>query len=99
MKTFSFDVEQTMKFSLDTIDPNSATMSNGKATIYNELPAEQVLKPNTRFVTEDGIVFRSQEWVSVPGSRTINGITEIGMVDISLRADASDEAGKTIGIR
>lgn len=88
-----------MKFSLDTIDPNSATLSHGRITVYNELPSEQALKPNTRFVTEDGIVFRSQSWVNVPGSRTINGMTEIGTVDIVLQADTTDEAGKMIGGR
>lgn len=88
-----------MKFTLDTIDPNSSTSARGQVTLYNELTSEQALKPNTRFVSEDGVVFRSESWISVPASKTENGITQIGTVDITLRADPADEAGKVIGVR
>lgn len=99
MKTFTIPVITTMKFSLDTIDPNSATMARGRVTIYNELPTEQPFKPSTRFVSEDGTVFRTSSWVNVPGAHSVNGITEIGMVEVMLQADPSDEAGKMIGAR
>jgi hypothetical protein len=54
------------------------------------------LKPQTRIITEDGIVFRTKEWVNIPGSRTVNGVTEIGSVDISVVADGNDESGRVI---
>ncbi len=99
MKTLTFPIEQTMKFSLDTIDPNSATVAAWQIIVYNELTAPQQFKPNTRFVTEDGLVFRSQWYVDVPPSHSVNGITEIGMVELTVKADPTDEAGRTIWVR
>lgn len=99
LKKIILPIEHTMKFSLDTIDPNSATNAQWIVTIYNELTADQALKPNTRFITEEGIVFRSDTWVNVPASKTENGITQIGTADVLLRADPIDEAGKIIGLR
>jgi hypothetical protein len=99
LKKIELPIEHIMKFTLDTIDPNSSTSARGQVTLYNELTSEQALKPNTRFVSEDGVVFRSESWINVPASKTENGITQIGTVDITLRADPADEAGKVIGIR
>ena len=99
MKRVSFPIEHVMKFSLDTIDPNSATSAQGMVTLYNELSQAQTLKPNTRFITDDGVVFRSDAWVNIPAAKTINGITEIGVAEVLVRADQKDEAGKIIGIR
>ena len=99
MKKLTLPIEHVMKFSLDTIDANSATSAQWTVTIYNELTTDQALKPNTRFITEDGIVFRTDSWVNVPKSRTENGITQIGTVDVLLRADPSDESGKVIWSR
>lgn len=50
-------------------------------------------------VTENGEVFRIKNWVNVPRSRTINGVTEIGAVEASVVADGNDEAGRVIGVR
>ncbi len=99
MKLVSFPVEHAMKFSLDTIDPNSATSAQGMVTLYNELNQAQTLKPNTRFITDNGVVFRSDAWVSSPAAKSVNGITEIGVAEVLVRADQKDEAGKIIGIR
>lgn len=59
----------------------------------------QALKPQTRFVTLDGIVYRSMDWVNIPGMKTVNGISEMGKVDVEVVADPRDEAGNIIGIR
>lgn len=85
-------LEHSMKFTLDTVDPNSTTNAIGRVIIYNELPIEQALKPFTRFITEDGIVFKTESWINVPPSRKINDITEIGSVEVLLKADPNDEA-------
>ena len=89
-------VEHSMKFQLETVDPNSTTNARGSVTIYNELPTAQALKPQTRFVTLGGVVFRSVNWTNVPPARSINGITEMGTVDVELVADIRDEAGTII---
>ncbi len=99
LKKVSMPLEHSMKFTLDTVDPNSTTNAIGRVIIYNELPIEQALKPFTRFITEDGIVFKTESWINVPPSRKINDITEIGSVEVLLKADPNDEAWKMIGVR
>lgn len=93
LRRIRLPVEHSMKFQLETVDPNSTSNAKGIITIYNELPTAQPLKPQTRFVTLDGMVFRSLNWVNVPPARSINGITEMGTVDVELVADIRDEAG------
>ena len=75
MKKVTLFVEEKMPFTLDTIDPNSATNAIGRVTLYNELTTEQALKPFTRLVTEDGVVFRTDSWVNIPPARKVNDIT------------------------
>ncbi len=99
VRKITLPVVHTMRFTLDTIDPNSATKARGTVTLYNELAADQALKPNTRFISDDGVVFRSESWINVPWAKEENGITQIGTVDVSLMADISDEAGRIIGSR
>ena len=72
LRKIKIPVTHSMKFQLETVDPNSTTNARGIITIYNELPSEQALKPQTRFITLDGIVFRSLNWIAVPPARTIN---------------------------
>ncbi len=95
-RVMTIPVTHEMEFTLDTIDPNSTASALGVITLYNELSSEQALKPQTRLVTENGEVFRTQSWVNIPPSRTINDITEIGRIEVSVIADQSDEAGRTI---
>ncbi|HBY74703.1 TPA: hypothetical protein DEG21_02255 [Patescibacteria group bacterium] len=53
-------------FNVSTIDKKSTKNAYGSVEIYNELRQEQIFKPNTRFVTDSGLVFRSSEWAKVP---------------------------------
>lgn len=99
MKKIALPIEHSMKFAIEAIDPNSATSAWGHITLYNELTTLQVLKPSTRFVTEDGLVYRSADWINIPAARKLNGVTELWSVDIYLKADQYDEAGKQIGSR
>lgn len=97
LKKLIIPTSYTMKFQLETVDPNSTSNARGTIVIYNELPTAQALKPQTRFLTLDGVVFRSINWVNVPPARSINGITEMGTVDVEVVADVRDEAGRIIG--
>jgi hypothetical protein len=99
LKTLSVPVENEMKFSLSVVDTNSTGNSEWTITIYNELTIDQALKPLTRLVTDNGEVFRIKEWINVPGSRTINGVTEIWTVEANVVADGNDESGRIIGVR
>jgi hypothetical protein len=92
LKKINIPVTYTMKFQLETVDPNSTTNARGTITIYNELPTAQALKPQTRFITLDGIVFKSINWINVPPARSINWITEMGSVDVDVMAAVRDDA-------
>lgn len=97
MKKIQLPVEYSMKFTMDAIDPNSATSAAGRITVYNELSAEQALKPWTRFVTEEGIVYKADGWVRVPPARTINGVSEVASIEAYVTAERYDEAGNIVG--
>jgi hypothetical protein len=99
MRKVAIPVEHAMRFTIESIDPNSATSAGGRITVYNEISAPQSMRPNTRFVTEEGLVFRSDEWINVPSARVINGVTEIGSVEVYVRAEPTDEAGRAVGSR
>jgi hypothetical protein len=60
---------------------------------------EQVFRPNTRFVTEEGLVFRTQSWVKVPPMRTLSGELVIGKAPALLIADGYDTKGELIGVK
>ncbi len=96
LKTLRLPISYNMPFQLETVDPNSTSNARGTITVYNELPTAQALKPQTRFVTLDGIVFRSVNWANVPPARSINGITEMWVIDIDVVADVRDDAGRII---
>jgi hypothetical protein len=57
------------------------------------------MKPNTRFISEDGIVYKTEEWINVPAARESNGVTEIGAVEVYVKAEALDEGGRIVGSR
>lgn len=99
LKKITLPITHSMKFNVETIDPNSATSAGGRIIIYNELTTEQALKPQTRFITEDGLIYRSENWVNIPPAKKLNGITEIGSAEVYLKADPIDEAGAIIGSR
>ena len=99
LKKIEFSLENIQKLSIETVDPNSAKNAQGVVTVYNELTVAQDLRPSTRFVAPDGSVFRTTEWVKIPASRSLNGITEMGVTEVYLVADILDESGKLIGER
>ena len=97
MRGVSTLVSSQMKFRVTALDMNAVKNSQGTITVTNELSSEQSMKPNTRFITDDGLVFRSIDWIRVPGSRNINGIASPWTVDITVVADTHDEKNELIG--
>ncbi len=71
------------------------TNAIGKLTIINEANYEWPLKARTRFQTEDGLVFRSFAFITVP-SNTPQGK---GQIEISVQADPYDANEQAIGSR
>jgi hypothetical protein len=55
--------------------------ANGTITIYNEDSSSHRFVPGTRFKSEDGKIFKSQDWVNIPaGSKTKPGQVQIEVV-------------------
>lgn len=67
--------------------------ASGKIIIYNNYSASpQVLVKNTRFETPDGLIFRINENVTVPGYTKSNSIVLPGFIKVTVTADkAGDE--------
>ncbi|EKE26265.1 MAG: hypothetical protein ACD_4C00350G0001 [uncultured bacterium (gcode 4)] len=68
VKNVSVSASLDYTFNVSTIDASSAKNAYWTIDIINELPIEQIFKPNTRFVTENWLVYRSSEWIKVPWS-------------------------------
>lgn len=77
-------------FNVTTIDEMSTKNAYGTVEIYNELRQEQVFRPTTRFATDDGVVFKTNEWLKVPATKTLSGVTVIGKVTTTLMSDTYD---------
>lgn len=69
------------------------TNAKGRLTIYNNDRVARPLIPNTRFQTPAGLVFRIQQFVTVPPSR---GGT-VGSLDVDVVADELDAYGQVVG--
>ena len=93
------EIPMEYTFNVTSIDEMSTKNSYGTVEIYNELRQEQVFRPTTRFVTDNGIVFKTSEWIKVPPTQTLSGITVIGKTTATLVADAYDTKGNIIGVR
>lgn len=99
MRPIHLEIPMEYVFNVTTIDQMSTKNAYGTVDIYNELRQEQVFRPTTRFATEDGIVFKTSEWIKVPPTRTISGVTVIGKATTTLVADTYDLKGEIIGVR
>lgn len=87
-------------FNISAYDLASVRAAKGNVDVFNELPNEQVFRPNTRFVTSDGLVFRSSEWIKIPPMHTdASGAVVIGQTQTVLIADGYDTKGDMMGVR
>lgn len=66
--------------------------AEGTITIYNEYSTSpQRLIANTRFETEDGLIYRIKNAVTVPGYKTVSGNKVPGELTVSVFADQPGE--------
>ncbi|NCP77155.1 hypothetical protein GW830_03435 [bacterium] len=93
------EIPMEYTFNVTSIDEMSTKNSYGTVEIYNELRQEQVFRPMTRFITDNGVVFKTAEWIKVPPTQTLSGVTVIGKTTTSLIADTYDMEGNIIGVR
>jgi len=99
VRPINLEIPLEYTFNVTTIDQLSTKNAYGTVDIYNELRQEQVFRPATRFATEDGIVFKTNEWVKVPATKTLSGITVMGKTTAILIADTYDIKNDIIGVR
>jgi len=92
----ALEVPLEYTFNVTTIDEMSTKNAYGTVEIYNELRQEQVFRPNTRFVTKDGVVFKTSDWIKIPPSTTNSGVTVMGKTQATLMADIYDTKGDII---
>jgi hypothetical protein len=95
----SLEIPMEYTFNITTIDQMSTKNAYGSVEIYNELRQEQTFRPATRFITEDGLIFKTNEWIRIPPTRTLSGITIMGKTTATLTADTYDIKGNITGIR
>lgn len=62
--------------------------ATGRITVYNDFSAApQRLIKNTRFETPDGLVYRIDSSIDVPGQKTVAGKTTPGSIEVTVFAD------------
>lgn len=92
-----YDVVTTEREISRTIEADGekevAERASGRITIYNNYStASQRLITNTRFETTNGLIYRINKPVVVPGRRTENGQTVPGSLEVEVFADEPGEA-------
>lgn len=92
------DISET--YSATWIQESSISKSTGNIKIYNLFPNEIQLLPKTRVSTEDGIVFETATWISIPWS-IVDNFWEIipGEKNINVTAKNYDNEWLFIGAK
>jgi len=91
--------EKTLSYSA-TQKVFTGSRAEGWINVYNKTAQPWPLIGNTRFQTEDGLVFRSQSGITVPGGSTDeNGNLTPGKITVKVRADETDAYDDVIGDR
>jgi hypothetical protein len=92
-KIISFQKEISKNFDSSGDRSVSNQKSRGKITIYNEYSSSsQPLVATTRFLSEDGKLFRLIEGVTVPGTTKVGDETQPGKIEAEVMADESGES-------
>lgn len=89
------EVEYTITHPATGLITDDSTNAAGNLTIINTSGVDRPLVKETRFQTEDGIVFRLQEEITVPGGST----TTPGTLVAYVVADPLDAYGVAVGER
>jgi len=95
--TFPIEAVFEKKINFDTISTVfEGTSATGVMKLINTTDQEWTLKSKTRFQNQDGIVFRSQDWVTV---RPRKSEDEPGIATVNVVADEYDVYKEIIGDR
>ena len=77
-------------------DKQVSRKASGTIVVYNNASVEtQRLVENTRFETPDGLVYRIQSAIVIPGKKTISGLVQPGSIEATVYADQAGEKYNT----
>ena len=66
--------------------------ASGTIVVYNNFSSEpQRLIENTRFESPDGLIYRIQDAITIPGRQTVSGAVQPGSIEVMVYADAGGE--------
>jgi len=94
LKSFLVEEDEVFSFSFDATGQKSSAnkKARGTVTIYNNFSeASQILVATTRFLSEDGKLFRLTKSITVPGMKTENEKKVSGEIEAKVIADQSGE--------
>src|SRR3989344_844534 len=67
--------------------------ASGVIVVYNDASAEpQRLIENTRFESSAGKIYRIRNVITIPGKKTVSGVSQPGTIEVTVYADAPGEA-------
>lgn len=79
--------EETREFSA-TGEKEVQEKATGVITVYNQWSSQdQALRPTTRFLSKEGKLFKTTEWVVVPGAAIKEGQLVAGSIEVRVEAD------------
>lgn len=95
--TFEVEAVFEKKLGFDVISSVfEGTNAKGKIKLINTTNQEWTLRPQTRFQSQDGLIFRSTAWVKVPVQKSDE---EPGIAHVTIEADEFDIYKEVIGQR
>jgi len=88
-----FSIEKHLEETfLSTGEKDVAQKAKGKLTVYNNYSTlPQTLIATTRFQSEEGLIFRTLNTITVPGSQVQNGEVVPGKIDVDVIADKAGD--------
>jgi len=81
------------------IDYENTKRATWKVLFINEMRDEQILKPKTRLLNIDWLIFETDDWVKIPPKMTLSWQIVFGSVNAKITAKITDKDGKFIWIR
>jgi len=90
VKVMNIEKEISKSFPATDKSSDSSKKARGMITIYNEFSSSpQPLIATTRFLSEDGRLFRLEKSITVPGSSNVEGEIKPGVIETQVMADES----------
>lgn len=81
------------------IDYENTKRATWEVVFINEMRDEQILKPKTRLLNIDWLIFETDDWVKIPPKMTLSWQIVFGSVNAKITAKITDKDGKFIWIR